>query len=465
MELCLTTADELVELINTDGSSLQLDKILESCTNPSEQIGPLLLTALHHAVHKRRQDYVECFVKHHVDVNVQDYCGYTPIHLAAKHDQVEILQQLLRPECKADTQKQDAVGYTPLSHALQEGNHTCAEVLLQNGADPNFYHKHIGSELHRVPSEFPKCVEVLLKYGADPEVTTPKGFTVLHSAVEEGNLNFVKILLELGCDINAWTSPRTGRNRRNALQLAIIGNEIDVAKCLLSNSADANCRDQQGNTPLHHSAAHGSVDIIQLLLDYGGNIHAKNDRLFEPFHRACSAGRDPAILTFLIKNGADMDALNITNDTPLHCLFLHYQYVQWTTDEAADCERYDRECRQGILVFVNNGGRFTITTEKEDFRSVLKILPLLIGLPKTASVIQESADQINISDVKDPVFITVEEPLRSQLLYASNNPRSLRQITRKVIRGLIDTKHCEEAVRKIHIPALMQNYLLFLWED
>ncbi|XP_022079689.1 ankyrin-3-like [Acanthaster planci] len=415
MSLWCSTAGDLVDLINSDCSSSRFRRFLRHCQNPNETVGAMKLTALHHAVFKQRSDCVNCLLQHHVDVNVQDCCGYSPVHVAAKHGLVEMLEQLVQPGTEADTNRTDAIGLTPLSLALQEGHHACAEVLLRHGADPNFYHKHIGYEVHRVPLDAPECLETLLRYGADPESRTPKGLTALHAAVEVGHLKFVEILLTLGCDVHAWTAPRTpGRHRRNALQLAIIGNELDITRCLLAYGADPNSRDQQGNTPLHHASAHRGVPFIQLLLDYGADIHALNDRQYQPLHRACSAGSEPDILKLLLRSGADTDALTSTDDTPLHCLLSHYINVL-NMEEVEDRNQLDQACQQRVLAFINNGGRFTISTARDNFRSVLSMLPLLTAFPQTIQLLVEGANRIDIQDINDLVFSLVQEPLKSQL--------------------------------------------------
>ncbi|XP_038056775.1 poly [ADP-ribose] polymerase tankyrase-1-like [Patiria miniata] len=463
VELWWVKSSDLVDLINSDCTSARFRRLLRHCLNPNKTVGDMQLTPLHHAVYKQRSDCVDHLLNQLADVNVQDCCGYTPVHLAAKHGLVDILEQLVRPVNRADTNKPDVVGMTPLSLAIQGGHRACAEVLLKNGANPNYSHKHIGYEIHRVPFDSPECFQLLLRYGANPESRTPtRGLTALHAAVEAGNLEFVEIVVTLGCNIHAWTTPRAPeRPRRNALQLAIIGNEVDIVRCLLAHGADPNCRDQQGNTPLHHASAHRDTDIITVLLDNGADIHALNDRQYQPLHRACSAGRGPEILSLLMRSGADMDARTRTNDTPLKCLLLHYINVLLTEEE--DHSQVDHACLLGIVAFINSGGRFTISTDRDDFRSLLKLLPQLTSLPQTIQLLIAGSDCIYIEDIDDLLFSFIREPLRTQLYLATRNPPCLGRMVRRAIRCLIGYKRCEEAVRDLPLPVLLQDYLLFYW--
>ena len=68
----------------------------------------------------------------------------------------------------------------------------------------------------------------------------------LHVAIKHGNLAEVKLLLDIGADVN-------GRNKRRLMPLhvAIDGNHTEIVILLLAKGADVNGRDNDGETPLH----------------------------------------------------------------------------------------------------------------------------------------------------------------------------------------------------------------------
>ena len=57
---------------------------------------------------------------------------------------------------------------------------------------------------------------------------------------------------------------------------AVRGNDLARLKALVGSSADANAKDEQGDSPLLYSAAVGSVDAMQYLLDKGADVNVQN---------------------------------------------------------------------------------------------------------------------------------------------------------------------------------------------
>mmetsp|Transcript_3071 Transcript_3071/g.9371 ORF Transcript_3071/g.9371 Transcript_3071/m.9371 type:complete len:126 (+) Transcript_3071:69-446(+) len=67
------------------------------------------------------------------DVNMRNYDGRTPLHLAATEDQEETARLLLRNG--ADTDVRDRYDKTPVDDARRSGNYSMVVVLSRYGAD------------------------------------------------------------------------------------------------------------------------------------------------------------------------------------------------------------------------------------------------------------------------------------------------------------------------------------------
>lgn len=60
------------------------------------------------------------------------------------------------------------------------------------------------------------------------------------------------------------------------LMLAVLANNIEIAKYLLDSGSNINARENEGSTPLLAAAANGFVDLLVFLIDSGANIDSRN---------------------------------------------------------------------------------------------------------------------------------------------------------------------------------------------
>jgi ankyrin repeat protein/mono/diheme cytochrome c family protein len=74
-------------------------------------------------------------------------------------------------------------------------------------------------------------------------------------------------------------------------------------------------KDPAGSTLLHHAAGFGTLDIVQLLLDRGAEVNAKNRRASTPLHWGI---HDEAKVRVLLARGAAINAKQIEGRTPLY---------------------------------------------------------------------------------------------------------------------------------------------------
>lgn len=115
-----------------------------------------------------------------------------------------------------------------------------------------------------------KALVELLKYDIDFASTNHYGGTALIPAAEKGYLETVKILLEDG---------RTNINHVNDLgwtalmEVAVLGKDTEnyqmIVKELLKHGADANIRDNQGESVLQHAESRGLTQIAEILKKSG----------------------------------------------------------------------------------------------------------------------------------------------------------------------------------------------------
>jgi ankyrin repeat protein len=143
------------------------------------------------------------------------------------------------------------------------------------------------------------AVKRLLERGVDANARDTDGTPALMEAVIFANANCVKLLLDHGADPNA-----TNKAGATALMWAVP--DVAKAKLLIAAGADVNARSKNfDRTPLLIAASYpGSVAVLQLLLDHGADIHAKDRRGMHALGRA-TLSADVPVVRFLVEHGCD----------------------------------------------------------------------------------------------------------------------------------------------------------------
>lgn len=93
------------------------------------------------------------------------------------------------------------------------------------------------------------------------------------------------------------------------------GDRAAVESLLAADPQLLSARDPAGSTLLHHAVGLGTIETVQLLLDKGADINAKNRRSAMPLHWAV---HDEASVRLLLSRGAQINARQIEGRTPLY---------------------------------------------------------------------------------------------------------------------------------------------------
>jgi len=125
-------------------------------------------------------------------------------------------------------------------------------------------------------------VELLLQLGADPDVKDGGGHTPLYSVANEyrgsEGGNVVRALVQAGANVNA----DDGVKRCTALHMAARRGSVEVAGALLDCGAAIDCRDSLGDTPLRRSVNCNKIQVAQLLLARGADVHSIGNKRLTP---------------------------------------------------------------------------------------------------------------------------------------------------------------------------------------
>jgi ankyrin repeat protein len=285
-------------------------------------------TALHLAVYAEDAEKTAQLIRAGANVNVRNNYGVSPLAIAAKHANTNILGQLM----KAGADPNDKINFinadeTPLMHAARAGNVDAVNMLLLAGAQANARESWNGqSAIQWAAAEgHGAVVEALIAGGADIRQRSNAGTTPFMFAVRKGDVRSVKALLAAGVDVN-----EKRYDLATPLLVAIINGHEDLVDLLLEKGADPNV--EGGSTDLSVQGSRARPIKITLktpsyreqLRDVGtegGNgannswgrplqaaIHVANWHVSDEFI-AVNIDR-MRVIKSLIKHGADVNARN-----------------------------------------------------------------------------------------------------------------------------------------------------------
>ena len=308
----------------TGRRSIKLDKLDVNellTTNEYTAVTPLWLAACHNDL-----ELVDILLKCGAKVDIP--CGslkMTPIHMAAYNHNVEIVKALLQAGAKRDVL--DRWNYTPLMYAAIYYEPYVVDqlfhLLIRYGCNVNYgatldnedVHEIDGnSDLPALQSSYDSCFRTYVR-----EPLGPVSGSALHLAVQNPHLpnDSLEILFNAHADIN----------KRNLYgQTPIIGAIMDVfydyhsqvkshAEMLLQRGAKLELSDIRGWRPIHYACQRGSVSCIKLLLQASVDVNCVSKKgesplwilLIHEWHEATE---------YLLRNGCDLNQ-NISSLTIL----------------------------------------------------------------------------------------------------------------------------------------------------
>ena len=377
-----------------------VDMLLKSGANvneedPNRSHGTTLVTAIYN--HDFRM--VQFLLAHGADVNgqVEKDSKSTALHVAAYYADIPLVELLL--EHGADVNARGTDDFTVLHFAVGNTEHALpiTKFLLKHGAvivDKGGYY---GTLLNGAAWDY-DLVKLLLDNGADLNITGGKYSSAIQSAAapisgresRENSHKVTELLLDRGADVNA-----AGGQFGCALIAAVEAEDIVLVKLLLERGADVEMQSPTFGTAMHHAVAlNKDTSIAELLLQHRADIHSHGGPYEHTLQAAvsrngtvtldrmlglkkdievcdCQDGTmyqlhmtgfimsrptNLAFPSFLVKNGADINAVGGMYGTALQCaaLFADIRCVRFLLDHGADVNlqggKYGSALRAAALI-------------------------------------------------------------------------------------------------------------------
>ncbi len=210
----------------------------------------------------------------------------------------KLVELLLKKGAKLDIP--DSEGRLPLHIAIEAGKDEIAKMLIEAGAKLEVLNNEKQTPLHlAAKTNNLEMVRTLTYLGAAVDIGDKSGWTPFHFAIDNKNLEMAKVLHQKGADVNR----KEDIQGKTPLIIACLSGEEDLVRWLLDNDAKTNHRDKGGYMPLHVSAMKDFKNIVDMLLNAGADINAKETTYGRTPSQLASIEGHAELASFILQKG------------------------------------------------------------------------------------------------------------------------------------------------------------------
>lgn len=328
-------------------------------------------TPLHWASMKDRADTVSLLIENGADIEAKDIDNWTALHYAAAFASLQTVEALV--DNGADKNSLTKDGNIPVNYAKdetiktylsggkigredteevveEETKETAADETAENTeTSETIIEDELNNELDTTQNGSivdptvvdldPKQLELLiavknndiiavnalLKENVNPNFVDEEGYSPLHRAVLNNNLDVVNVLLsykdidtEIKLPYEASVDDWYLGGATPLLVASYTGN-ADIVNALIEAGSDIRAKDDiDGATTIHIASANGNNEVINILLNKDNTLINEADSMKDtPLHWASIKNQTDTI-SLLLANGADTKLANSDGNTVLH---------------------------------------------------------------------------------------------------------------------------------------------------
>ncbi|XP_065186272.1 transient receptor potential cation channel subfamily A member 1-like [Sycon ciliatum] len=227
--------------------------------------------------------------------------GPGAVHLAAAHNHIDVLEQLLAAGGSVDLD--DEQYRTPLHHAAEYGRSQVIDFILEHATD-------YGSS----------AAYLLAKENAQDQMP-------VHTAARNGRLMSLRKLAN-ACIKEDVDLDSKDENGRTVLSTACVMGHLDIVKWLLNNGdigikirEQVEIGDNEGRTAFYLAAMYGHMDIVKHLSSQGANTRTVCEKRTTPLmavSQHCPPETAKQLISILLRAGVNPAASDGSNRTALH---------------------------------------------------------------------------------------------------------------------------------------------------
>lgn len=229
---------------------------------------------LHHAAQHSSPELVKFMIDSGAELDAICYNNFTALHLCKSPQSAKLLIA-----AGADTTLVDSWGKTALQYAALSGRSDVAKSMIEEGATLDIL-TATALGMNKEAAELARKNPESVKSSNPDEHVLHRNESPLGIAASVGNLELVKLYVELGADVNTYNLYPLGAGGFSPLTNAVGGGHEEVVKFLLQKGADPNVKiGKFGMNLLDSVREQGSKEMISML-EKAANI--RTDDLKQP---------------------------------------------------------------------------------------------------------------------------------------------------------------------------------------
>lgn len=340
-------------------------------------------SALHYAVVEVNRTLIEELLNKGASMSLKNNMGTSPIDEAMYDDNIDTVMIFIRNGMDVNTtngSRNTALHIAVLSESLEE----VAELMDLN-ADMSIRNKDGDSPLtSAIMIKNIDMLNILLKGEILTKPVSIRDETMLQLMVDEGELEVVKKLVEMGGDL---TIPHP--SGETSLSITLRDKDVDMGVFIVKHTKQGiDSVDENKNTLLHLAAEILDTDNIKLLLEMGANFRLENtsgDTAITIATRKAIEKDSLDYITFLIDYGVDINIIDGKGNS-----FIHYAAKD-------DNELLDKLIKMGADVTVIN----KIGQNPMNIATVHKNRQGIVKLMRASNKVKRKIDVITQKSIKE----------------------------------------------------------------
>jgi ankyrin repeat protein len=211
-------------------------------------------------------------------------------------------------------------------------------------------------------------IEFLLNNGAHIEKLKDGHTALIEAAQEKLDKSVVKFLLSKGAKFNIETKNHVSSityilfdTSYESIIEAIKNNNNKVVEFLLSQGANIESTDNDGNTLLHLAASNGSKELVEFLLSKGADIESVNNNGTNIL-LAAATNKSKDVIEYLLSQSTNIETTDNDGNTLLHLAASHgsKELVEFLLSKGADIESVNNNGTNILLAAATNKSKDVI---------------------------------------------------------------------------------------------------------